>query len=478
MIFSSLLFLFRFLPIVVLIYYVAPHKFKNFVLFASSLLFYSWGEPVYVLLMIFSTLVDYVHGMLVYKFKSTNQMTKAKLALTSSVVINLGLLGFFKYADFFIGSINNVFGLDIAFLQIALPIGISFYTFQTMSYSLDIYMSDEKPQKNIISFGTYVALFPQLIAGPIVRYNEIAYELEHRKENIDDFFIGIRYFMIGMGKKVLLANNIGIVWDGIKATDISRLTTVTAWIGIIAYAFQIYFDFSGYSDMAIGLGRMFGFKFPINFNYPYISKSITEFWRRWHISLSSWFKEYLYIPLGGNRCSKLKNYRNIFIVWFLTGFWHGAAYNFILWGIYFAIILMAEKAFMLKVLEKIPAFFRHTYAILLILVGWVIFEFESVADIVSYVGAMFGIGTSSFVDMSTLYLLKENIIMLVILMLASTPIPKIIISKLFFILQNSNKFFRSSIPYILENGFNIMILVVSTAYLVDASYNPFLYFRF
>ncbi len=479
MVFSSLLFLFRFLPIVVLLYYITPRKYKNFVLFASSLLFYSWGEPIYVLLMLFSTLVDFVHGKLVYKFKSTNQMTKAKLALTSSVVINLGLLGFFKYADFFIGSINNVFGLDIAFLNVALPIGISFYTFQTMSYSLDIYMSDEKPQNNIISFGTYVALFPQLIAGPIVRYNQIAYELENRKENFDDFFIGIRYFIIGMGKKVLLANNIGVIWEVINSTDISKLSTVTVWIGIISYAFQIYFDFSGYSDMAIGLGRMFGFKFPINFNYPYISKSITEFWRRWHISLSTWFKEYLYIPLGGNRCSTIKNYRNIFIVWFLTGLWHGAAYNFILWGIYFAIILMAEKAFMLKVLEKIPAFFRHIYAILFILIGWVIFfDFHSVADIFAYIGAMFGIGTSSFMDMPTLYLLKENIIMFLILILASTPIPKLVVNKIFLLFQNRSNVFGSSIPYIMENGFNILILVVSTAYLVDSSYNPFLYFKF
>lgn len=475
MIFSSLLFLFKFLPIVLILYFAVPAKLKNFVLFAASLIFYSWGEPVYVLLMLFSTAVDFFHGKLVYRYKCLNQQKKAKMAMISSVIINLSLLGFFKYADFFLSSVNNIFNVDIALLNIALPIGISFYTFQTMSYSLDIYMNDEVPQNNIISFGTYVALFPQLIAGPIVRYKDISKELRERKESADDFFIGIRYFIIGLGKKVLLANNIGMLWDEIKVMEASSLTVVTSWIGITAFAFQIYFDFSGYSDMAIGLGRMFGFKFPANFNYPYISKSITEFWRRWHITLGTWFREYVYIPLGGNRCSFALNIRNILIVWLLTGFWHGAAYNFIIWGLYFGIVLILEKTFFLKVLEKIPALFRHMYALVFILIGWVIFELGNVSDMGNYILAMFGIKGEGFIDSRSLFILKEYGIILIVLVLASTPIPKVIIQKLQDKVRNMN---MQWISYVAENIFNIAILFVSTAYLVDASYNPFLYFRF
>lgn len=476
MIFSSLLFLFKFLPIVIIIYFAVPKFLRNFVLFAASLIFYSWGEPIYVLLMLFSTVVDFVHGKLVYKFKTSNQPGKAKAAVISSVVINLGLLGFFKYADFFIGSVSNIFGVDIQLLNIALPIGISFYTFQTMSYSLDIYMNNEKPQNNIISFGTYVALFPQLIAGPIVRYKDIAYELTNRRENIDDFFIGIRYFICGLGKKVLLANNIGLLWKNIKAMEYSQLNVCMAWIGIIAFAFQIYFDFSGYSDMAIGLGRMFGFKFPVNFNYPYISKSITEFWRRWHISLGTWFREYVYIPLGGNRVSSLKHIRNIMIVWFLTGFWHGAAYNFILWGIYFGIILILEKkAGILKQLEKLPSFVGHIYSIVLILIGWVIFEFDNMQTMGQYFMAMFGLNGAGFGDMTVLYTLKEYGILFIVLILAATPVPKLLVNRLWDTMGNTKAGF---ISFAMENAYNICILTLSTAYLVDASYNPFLYFRF
>lgn len=476
MIFSSLLFLFKFLPIVLIVYFAVPVFLRNFVLFAASLIFYSWGEPIYVLLMLFSTAVDFVHGKLVYKFKTENQPGKAKAAVISSVIINLGLLGFFKYADFFLESVNNIFGADIALLNIALPIGISFYTFQTMSYSLDIYMNDEKPQNNIISFGTYVALFPQLIAGPIVRYKDIARELTERRENIDDFFIGIRYFICGLGKKVLLANNIGLLWSNIKAMEYISLNASMAWLGIIAYAFQIYFDFSGYSDMAIGLGRMFGFKFPINFDYPYISRSITEFWRRWHISLGTWFREYVYIPLGGNRTGNLKHIRNILVVWFLTGLWHGAAYNFILWGLYFGIILLIEKkAGLLRFLERLPRFVGHIYACLLILIGWVIFEFDSMSAMGNYFMAMFGLNGAGFGDMSVLYTLKEYGILFIVLILASTPLPKLLIKKI------SDKMAAAKISWIsfvMENAFNIGVLVVSTAYLADASYNPFLYFRF
>lgn len=360
MVFSDLLFLFRFLPIVLIVYFASPKKFRNAVLFFSSLIFYAWGEPVYVSLMLFSTLVDYIHGRLVYRLKNNNQTKKAKLVVMSSMVINLGLLGFFKYADFFIGTVNSIFGTSIGFLNVALPIGISFYTFQTMSYTLDIYMNNEAPQKNIISFGAYVAMFPQLIAGPIVQYKTVAKELRERKENIDDFAIGVRRFILGLGKKVLLANSTGAIWTTVKALPDTDLSIVAAWFGIICFALQIYYDFAGYSDMAIGLGKMFGFNFPINFDYPYISKSVTEFFRRWHISLGKWFRDYVYIPLGGNRKGRLKLIRNILVVWILTGFWHGASYNFILWGLYFGILLVIEKVFFIKSFRKNKwCFFAH-----------------------------------------------------------------------------------------------------------------------
>ncbi len=476
MIFSSLLFLFKFLPVVLIVYFMVPAFLRNFVLFAASLIFYSWGEPVYVLLMLFSTAVDFVHGKLVYRFKMSGRPGLAKAAVISSVIINLSLLGFFKYGDFFLASINNIFGVDIALLNVALPIGISFYTFQTMSYSLDIYMNDEKPQNNIISFGTYVALFPQLIAGPIVRYKDIARELTDRKENIDDFFIGIRYFICGLGKKVLLANNIGLLWKNIKAMEYGGLSAAMAWIGIIAFAFQIYFDFSGYSDMAIGLGRMFGFKFPVNFDYPYISRSITEFWRRWHISLGTWFREYVYIPLGGNRTGSIKHVRNILTVWFLTGLWHGASYNFILWGMYFGVILLIEKKVgLLKALEKLPAFAGHIYAVFLILAGWVIFEFDSMKAMGGYFKAMFGLNGAGFADMSVLFTLREYGVLFIVLIFAATPLPKLLMQKVF---EKNAAAKMSFLSFIMENAFNIVVLALTTAYLADASYNPFLYFRF
>ena len=475
MVFSELIFFVRFFTITILVYYLSPRKFRNLVLFIASLIFYSWGEPKYILLMLFSTVLDFFIGRLVYKYKVNNQHKKAKMAILASVTINLLLLGFFKYCDFFIGSLNNIFNLNIELLKVVLPIGISFYTFQTMSYSLDIYMNDEEPQNNIISFGTYVVLFPQLIAGPIVRYQDIANELRYRKENFDDFFIGVRYFVIGLGKKVLLANNIGNVWDQIKIMNTADTTVVMSWIGIIAFALQIYFDFSGYSDMAIGLGRMFGFKFPINFNYPYISKSISEFWRRWHITLGVWFREYVYIPLGGNRCKKIINIRNILIVWFLTGFWHGAAYNFILWGIYFGVILIIEKTLLLNILNRLPSFVSHIYALTLIMIGWVIFEFEKVSSIGNYLKTMFGIRCNGFINDETIYLLSQYWLVFIILIIASTPLPKYIANKLFNRLKEIK---LQWVSFVLENAFNLCTIIVSVAYMVAASYNPFLYFRF
>ena len=352
MVFSSLLFLFYFLPAVLAVYFIVPRKAKNVVLLLFSLFFYAWGEPVYILLMLFSICMDYLLGLWMERVKQAPGRAKKVLAL--AVVLNVALLGFFKYADFFVENLNALTGLAIPALQIPLPIGISFYTFQAMSYLIDLYRGDVPVQRNIISFGTYVSLFPQLIAGPIVRMRTVVGELADRRENFDDFSSGVKRFVTGLGKKVLIANTVGAVWSQISAMEIRELPVLTAWIGLFAFTFQIYFDFSGYSDMAIGLGRMFGFHFLENFDYPYISKSITEFWRRWHISLSSWFKEYVYIPLGGNRKGFPKQIRNILIVWLLTGFWHGASWNFVAWGLYFGVLLIAEKLFLLRFLEKLP----------------------------------------------------------------------------------------------------------------------------
>lgn len=468
MVFSSLLFLFIFLPSLVLIYYVTPRKFRNLLLFIASLIFYAWGEPIYILIMIFSSLVDYTHGILIDKYRKNELISK--IILLSSIVINLGLLGFFKYYDFIISTINGFLGISLKTLNLPLPIGISFYTFQTMSYTIDVYRGKTSVQRNIIDFGTYVSLFSQLIAGPIVVYKTIEEQLRHRKETLDNFGQGVERFVIGLGKKVLLANNIGLLWDEVKKIPSGDLTVVTAWLGIIAFAFQIYFDFSGYSDMAIGLSKMFGFEFPENFNYPYISKSITEFWRRWHISLGNWFKDYVYIPLGGNRCSNLKNYRNLFIVWFLTGLWHGASWNFILWGIYFGVIIALEKAVLLKWLQKIPSFFNHFYALFLILIGWVLFSFENLTYGTQYLGAMFGILGKGIINSDSLYFLYNYALIIIILVLVSTPIP----FRLFNMLLEKHR----NIYYMTSFVSNVVIMFLSVAYLVDASYNPFLYFRF
>lgn len=472
MVFSSVLFLFRFLPIALLLYFAAPCKLKNMVLFVLSLIFYAWGEPVYVILMLFSTIVDYVHGRLVEKFKNEGNIKAAKITVASSAIINLSLLCFFKYADFIIENINLLTGFGIKPLNLPLPIGISFYTFQTMSYTIDVYRGEAKAQKNIISFGAYVALFPQLIAGPIVRYKTISGQLESRSTTFEGFSYGVIRFITGLGKKVLLANNIGLLWEQISVLG-SETTVLAAWIGILAYAFQIYFDFSGYSDMAIGLGAIFGFRFDENFNYPYQSKSITEFWRRWHISLSTWFKEYVYIPLGGNRCSRPKQYRNIFVVWALTGIWHGASWNFLAWGLYFCIILVIEKTFLLKILEKLPEFLRHIYTMVLVLVGWAIFAFDNFSQGIMYAGKMFGIGAAGMVNDYTLYVLLSYGLVFVILILGCTCLPK---RSVLYAYKNLLK--NDAAKTVVLNLFLVTVLIVSVAYIVDASYNPFLYFRF
>lgn len=468
MVFSSLMFLFRFLPVVLVLYFLAPRPARNAILFITSLIFYAWGEPVYVVLMLFSTVVDYILGRLVYSSKEKGEIGKAKGFVACSMCINLLLLGFFKYSDFLIENLNLIPGVKIPLLNLALPIGISFYTFQTMSYTIDIYRGDALPQKNIIAFGAYVALFPQLIAGPIVQYNTIAEQLRSRKESLDDFSAGILTFMVGLGKKVLLANNIGMLWDLISAKSGGDIPVLMAWLGITAYAFQIYFDFAGYSDMAIGLGRMFGFTFLKNFDYPYVSRSITEFWRRWHMSLGSWFRSYVYIPLGGNRRGFGIQIRNIIIVWLLTGIWHGASWNFLIWGAYFGLLLILEKLLWLKFLQK-HRIFSHIYTVILVWIGWAIFAFDNMTKGTEYLKSMFGLNGAGFVNQETLYLLISFAVMLIILIIASTPLPKICYEKVKLGVTGRT---------IAQLLFIAGVFVISVAYLVDASYNPFLYFRF
>lgn len=468
MVFSSLIFLFMFLPVTLLLYYLAPKPWRNLVLFIASLIFYAWGEPVYICIMIFSTVFDYFNGLLIEKYREKGKI--AKLVFINSIVINLGILGFFKYYGFLVDNLNSLFNLKLAVKSLPLPVGISFYTFQTMSYVIDVYLGKVEVQKNIINFGTYVTMFPQLVAGPIVKYGDIAKQLYKRNESISKFGDGVEIFTRGLCRKVLLANNIGILWSSIKATPLNELSVLTAWLGIVAFTFQIYFDFSGYSDMAIGLGRMFGFELMKNFNYPYISKSITEFWRRWHISLGSWFREYVYIPLGGNRCGNLKQYRNLFIVWFLTGLWHGASWNFVLWGLYFGVFVTLEKIFLKSFLSKLPSFAAHLYTMVVVIVGWVFFEFDSIRTGFSFIKIMFGLGGNNLVDNTALYYLSTNFILFILLILFSTPIPERVMGN---IKKNLSMWKAIAIPL-----FYLILIFISTAYLVNDTYNPFLYFRF
>ena len=463
MVFSGLPFLFFYLTVVLLVYKLTPLKLRNLFLLLASLFFYGWGEPVYIVIMFLSTAVDYTHGMLVEKWRADDR--KARMAVASSVFFNLLILVFFKYYDFLAGSINAITGLHLPILGIPLPIGISFYTFQTMSYTIDVYRKDAPVQKNIITFGTFVTLFPQLIAGPIIQYKSVAEQLKHREEGLGKFVSGVERFSVGLAKKVLLANAIGKLWDVFLATQVEELTVVGAWLGLAAYAFQIYFDFSGYSDMAVGLGRMFGFEFMENFNYPYISKSIVEFWKRWHISLTNWFREYLYFPLGGSRCSRAKWIRNILIVWTLTGIWHGAGWNFLLWGLYYAVWMLAERLFWGKYLEKLPAVVQHVYTMVIVLIGWGLFAIEDMGQLGGYLATCFGAGR--FIDAATLYQLRSYLPMLVILVFASTPLA----SKLYRRLGEDTQ-------AVVRPVLVLASLVLCTASLVDASYNPFLYFRF
>ena len=467
MVFSGLTFLFFFLPIVLLLYYAVPAKGKNLIILISGIIFYAWGEPIYIFIMLLSTAIDYTAGRFIDYFDKDEK--KRKIFLLLSVCMNLGLLSIFKYSSFIIGNINGIFGCEIFDPQLPLPIGISFYTFQSMSYTIDLFMRKIKVQKNVVSFVSFVTLFPQIVAGPIVRYEDIAGEIDDRRITISDVGSGASIFIKGLAKKVLLANNIGLVWTEIKAMDYHTLPAVTAWIGILAFTFQIYFDFSGYSDMAVGLGKMLGFTFPQNFNHPYISKSVSEFWRRWHITLGSWFKSYVYIPMGGNRKGTRRTLINLLVVWALTGLWHGASWNFVLWGLYFGVIIILERIGLAKLLEKLPSAVRVAYTFVLVVFGWVLFETATLPDAAAYFGAMFGAG-GAFADGYSLYLLLTNAAVFILCVAASGELANRLRQKL------SVKFakpYRYGLPIV-----QTVLLLVCTAFLVDATYNPFLYFRF
>ena len=467
MVFSSVIFLFAYLPVTLLIHAVTPLRFRNLVLLVFNLIFYAWGEPVYVIIMILSILIDYTHGMLVDRFRANDRLARGMVL--SSVVCNLALLLFFKYYDFFVVNLTALIpalGGVLHPLGLPLPIGISFYTFQTMSYTIDVYRQDGPVQRNLIAFGTYVTLFPQLIAGPIVQYKDVADQLTHRRCSVEQFASGVQLLVVGLGKKVLLANNIGALWDAVKAAP--SLSVAGAWLGVFAFGMQLYFDFSGYSDMARGLGRMLGFEFIENFRYPYLSQSLTEFWRRWHISLGNWFRDYVYIPLGGSHRGKGRTYRNILLVWLLTGFWHGAAWNFVLWGLYFALLLMVEKAFLLRWMERWPRALRHGYALALIFFSWALFAVDtSLADCLRYAGALLGVGAQGLIDRQTLYQMCNYALLLPVLAVGATPWPARLLQRL----PRGGR--QAAGLALLALG-----LLACTAYLVDGTYNPFLYFRF
>ena len=463
MLFTSISFLYYFLPTIIILYFITPKKYRNYILLIFSIIFYMHGEPKYVILMLVEILVAYFGALLIDKYKS-------KEIFLITIIIHIGLLCVFKYTDLFIGTINSIFKTNISFLNIALPIGISFYTFQILSYVIDVYRGKVKVQKNILKLATYVSLFPQLIAGPIVRYETICDELDNRDETIEKFSLGVRRFIIGLAKKVLIANMLGELCTKFSLVD--ERSVLFYWIFAISYMLQVYFDFSAYSDMAIGLGKMFGFTFLENFNYPFISKSITEFWRRWHISLSSWFKDYVYIPLGGSRKGTLKLVRNILIVWFLTGIWHGAAYNFILWGLFIGVFLVIEKLWLSKYISKLPKFLRNIYVLFIIMISFIMFNAGSINEAFFNIKGLFGLNKEVFINNYTIYYLKSYLVVLIIAIFGATPLFKNIIEKL-----KKSKCLNKIIN-ILEPIFLVILLLLVTAYLIDSSYNPFLYFRF
>lgn len=464
MVFSSLVFLFAYLPITLLAYYLVPRQGRNIFLFIVNLIFYGWGEPKLVLLMVFNIFFNYIGGWLVDKYRADAK--KKKLFLILTCVLDIGILAVFKYTGMITETLNMLPFLNIPELKISLPIGISFYTFQTMSYVIDVYRDDAPVSKNFINFGTYVALFPQLIAGPIVRYRDVAEQLVNRRETLEMFTRGVKLFMVGLAKKVIIANTMGTLTTNIFATT-DENGVVGTWVGMIAYTFQIYFDFSGYSDMACGLGNMLGFEFLKNFNYPYIAKSITDFWRRWHISLSTWFKEYVYIPLGGNRKGVKRQILNLLIVWGLTGLWHGAAYNFVLWGLYYGLLLILEKFVLKKFLDRLPSFVQHIYTLFIVIIGWGLFYFTDVGQLGEFMADLFNFG-NGICGNQAFNLIMSNLPMLIIAAVASTPLAAMLY----------NRFEHTRFMWIPETLYCMGVLGVSTASLVNQSYNPFLYFRF
>ena len=468
MLFSSIVFLFTFLPAVMILYYLLPVRFRNVILLLASLVFYAWGEPVYLFLMLLSILFNYFSGLDIAR--SLQDKRAAKRSLVFNLIINLAVLGFFKYEGFVLDTLNGILPVHISYHALPLPIGISFYTFQILSYIIDVYRGNVKVQTNLPNFALYVTMFPQLIAGPIVQYADVDEQLASREVSWTKFGEGSMYFIRGLAKKVLLANTSGMIFTEVSGLAKGNIAVVTAWLGAFAYMFQIYFDFSGYSDMAIGLGKMFGFEFNMNFNYPYVSKSITEFWRRWHISLSSWFRDYVYIPLGGNRVSKIKHIRNLLIVWFLTGLWHGAAWNFVAWGLYYGVILIIEKYFLSPVLDRLPDVVRHIYSIVLVVIGWVLFFSSSFGQAADYIRVMFGAGAHGFADRESMYLLTSNLILWLILIFGSTPL----VHFRYEHMLRSKKWNTTIINSVVYAA----LFIVCIAYLVTETYNPFLYFRF
>lgn len=468
MLFSSIVFLFTFLPAVMILYYLLPVRFRNVILLLASLVFYAWGEPVYLFLMLLSILFNYFSGLDIAR--NLQDKRAAKRSLVFNLIINLAVLGFFKYEGFVLDTLNGILPVHISYHALPLPIGISFYTFQILSYIIDVYRGNVKVQTNLSNFALYVTMFPQLIAGPIVQYADVDEQLASREVSWTKFGEGSMYFIRGLAKKVLLANTSGMIFTEVSGLAKGNIAVVMAWLGAFAYMFQIYFDFSGYSDMAIGLGKMFGFEFNMNFNYPYVSKSITEFWRRWHISLSSWFRDYVYIPLGGNRVSKIKHIRNLLIVWFLTGLWHGAAWNFVAWGLYYGVILIIEKYFLSPVLDRLPDVVRHIYSIVLVVIGWVLFFSSSFGQAADYIRVMFGAGAHGFADRESMYLLTSNLILWLILIFGSTPL----VHFRYEHMLRSKKWNTTIINSVVYAA----LFIVCIAYLVTETYNPFLYFRF
>lgn len=468
MLFSSIVFLFTFLPAVMILYYLLPVRFRNVILLLASLVFYAWGEPVYLFLMLLSILFNYFSGLDIAR--NLQDKRAAKRSLVFNLIINLAVLGFFKYEGFVLDTLNGILPVHISYHALPLPIGISFYTFQILSYIIDVYRGNVKVQTNLPDFALYVTMFPQLIAGPIVQYADVDEQLASREVSRTKFGEGSMYFIRGLAKKVLLANTSGMIFTEVSGLAKGNIAVMTAWLGAFAYMFQIYFDFSGYSDMAIGLGKMFGFEFNMNFNYPYVSKSITEFWRRWHISLSSWFRDYVYIPLGGNRVSKIKHIRNLLIVWFLTGLWHGAAWNFVAWGLYYGVILIIEKYLLSPVLDRLPDVVRHIYSIVLVVIGWVLFFSSSFGQAADYIRVMFGAGAHGFADRESMYLLTSNLILWLILIFGSTPLVHFRYEHMLRT-KKWNTTIINSVVY-------VALFIVCIAYLVTETYNPFLYFRF